>query len=57
MVNKIINKIKQLVHTYKNDPVKRCSLYKDMKCSHIDGIWCDMETCLILKEYKNFLGE
>ena len=36
------------------DPVKECDYYREVKCPHIDGQLCDMETCEILKEYKTF---
>ena len=38
--------------TSKDDPVYNCDVYKDKGCSHVDGIKCVMETCSILKEYR-----
>ena len=35
-----------------NDPVKHCSVYKEIGCSHVDGYLCDYPDCSILKDYK-----
>lgn len=34
-----------------NDPVKRCKLYKDQGCSHVDGPECDFANCNMRLEY------
>ena len=34
------------------DPVYSCDLYKEIGCSHVDGILCDYPECSMLKEYK-----
>ncbi|KFZ25614.1 MAG: hypothetical protein KQ78_02188 [Candidatus Izimaplasma bacterium HR2] len=53
--------IKKLIKIYKDvlkkDPVKKCKYHRDIGCSHVDGMLCDMKTCKELKEYKEFLGE
>lgn len=35
------------------DPVKHCSVYKEVSCSHVDGILCDFETCDMRLKYEN----
>lgn len=38
------------------DPVYNCDVYLDKEngsCSHVDGYLCDMETCQILKDYRD----
>lgn len=35
-----------------SDPVKGCELYKNIGCTHVDGILCDFPTCKMLKDYK-----
>jgi hypothetical protein len=35
-----------------NDPVKHCSVYKEIGCAHVDGYLCDYPDCSILKDYK-----
>lgn len=44
-------KIKKAVDTLKPmtklDPVKRCEVYKQFGCSHVDGFLCQVETCNI----------
>jgi len=32
------------------DPVKHCEVYKKQGCSHVDGIGCNMNNCLIRKQ-------
>lgn len=36
-----------------NDPVKHCKLYKDIGCSHVDGMLCDFPKCSMLKDYES----
>ena len=35
-----------------NDPVKSCQLYRELGCSHVDGMLCDFPKCSMLKDYK-----
>lgn len=35
-----------------NDQVKHCKLYKEIGCSHVDGMLCDFPKCSTLKEYE-----
>lgn len=35
-----------------NDPVKHCKLYKEIGCSHVDGMLCDFPKCSMSKEYE-----
>lgn len=35
-----------------NDPVKHCKLYKEIGCSHVDGMLCDFPKCSMLKDYE-----
>ena len=35
-----------------NDPVYLCQVYKEIGCSHIDGMLCDMKACPILRVYS-----
>ena len=44
---------KKLIEIHKNDPVKRCQLYKDKGCSHVDGYLCDFPNCSMNIEYIN----
>ena len=48
--------IKKIFKFFKNirltDPLYSCEVYKENKCSHIDGYLCDMKTCIILKEKR-----
>ena len=44
-LKKFIDKLK--------DPVYSCDLYKEIGCSHVDGILCDYPKCSMLKEYKD----
>ena len=43
--------IKRLIWYMKNDPVKKCDLYKDKGCAHVDGMLCDFPTCSMYLEY------
>lgn len=33
------------------DPIKHCSLYKNLGCSHVDGLLCDFPNCSMLTNY------
>lgn len=35
-----------------DDPCDKCPVYKYESCSHIDGPCCNIETCIILKNFK-----
>jgi hypothetical protein len=52
IMRKILNKILSWFRPDKKDPVHYCTVYKNYGCSHIDGLYCDMDTCSILDEYK-----
>ena len=36
----------------KFDPVKNCEVYKMERCSHVDGLLCDMKICSTLEQYR-----
>lgn len=36
----------------RDDPVKKCDVYKKDGCAHIDGPNCNMKTCDILSKFK-----
>lgn len=40
-----------------NDPVYHCQFNREMGCCHVDGPDCDMATCPILKDYREFCGD
>lgn len=48
---KMINFIKTIFNR-SNDPVKKCKIYKEKGCVHVDSYLCDMDTCIILNEHK-----
>ena len=52
MLLKIKQFISKIIWYYENDPVKKCNLYKNNGCSHVDGILCDFPKCSINKEYN-----
>ncbi len=37
------------------DPVYSCVVYKEIGCSHVDGMFCNMKTCDILKDHKRII--
>jgi len=39
------------------DPVRQCQFHREMGCCHVDGPGCDMQTCQILKDYREFCGD
>ena len=50
--------IENLENSLRNDPVKRCEVYRGIGCTHVDGYLCDMETCDIRQKFlleKNFV--
>lgn len=40
-----------------NDPVKHCNLYKEIGCSHLDGMMCDFPKCSMLTNYVKNVDE
>lgn len=48
---KFLQIIKKLYFMYKNDPVKKCNVYKNNGCSHVDGFLCDFPSCNIESTY------
>lgn len=35
----------------KSDPVKACTVHKEIGCTHVDGYMCDTKECDIKKKY------
>jgi hypothetical protein len=56
VLNKIKDSIKDLIKVYKNDPVKRCGVYKNIGCSHVDGPACFFPDCKEFKEWNCFIN-
>lgn len=44
---------KKLFDMSKNDPVKKCNLYKNEGCAHVDGMLCDFPNCQMSKDYDS----
>lgn len=42
-----------LENSLRNDPVKRCEVYRGIGCTHVDGYLCDMNTCDIRQKFLN----
>lgn len=38
-----------------SDPIKKCPVYKDTGCAHVDGYLCDYPNCAIMKKYNEEL--
>ena len=36
------------------DPLKKCYLYKEEGCSHVDGFLCNVDTCKERLEHELF---
>jgi len=47
--------VEKIVESIKNDPVKRCEVYKHKGCNHVDSFWCLMDDCEELIEYRHEL--
>lgn len=51
----VLKRIKKLFTDWKyihqNDPVKKCELYKNEGCSHVDGMLCDFPNCSMNNDY------
>ena len=43
--------IREIVYIHKNDPVKKCELFRDKGCSHVDGYLCDFPNCSMNSNY------
>lgn len=43
--------IKKILMVGEDDPVWNCKLYKEIGCSHVDGMLCDFPECSMNKEY------
>ncbi len=41
----------------RDDPVRHCQFHREMGCCHVDGPGCDMKTCPILADYREFCGD
>ncbi len=53
MLNRILKFLNSIVaNIFRDDPIYNCEVYKTQTCVHIDSLLCNMETCEILKEYK-----
>lgn len=42
---------------FQPDPLRHCTFHRDMGCCHVDSPGCDMGTCPILKDYREFCGD
>lgn len=49
--------MEELQEIYQNDPLNVCEVYKEICCSHIDGMLCDCRSCDILREYRTKMNE
>lgn len=38
-------------YIHQNDPLKKCQLFKDLGCSHVDGYLCDFPKCSMNLDY------
>lgn len=50
-MKKILNILRGVWESYKNDPVKHCGLFRERGCSHVDGPICNFPDC---EEYKSW---
>jgi hypothetical protein len=48
-----LKKVLHQIFLRKSDPVYYCDMYKDLRCSHVDGFLCDFPECSMLKDYNN----
>ena len=39
------------------DPARHCQFHREMRCCPLDGPGCDVRTCEILKDYREFLRD
>lgn len=51
LLSKIKKFFKEWKYIQKNDPVKKCELYKQKGCSHVDGPLCDFPECSMNKSF------
>ena len=42
---------------FSKDPTIHCELYKQERCYHVDGYLCNVDNCLLLKEWKEKNGK
>lgn len=49
-MKKVVNRLKPVMRV---DPLKRCEVYKQHGCAHVDGPLCDVETCSMVVENEN----
>ena len=49
-LEKVIREIIKIIK--ENDPVYGCKVYKDLGCSHVDGLLCDFPNCSINNKYN-----
>jgi hypothetical protein len=47
-----LNKCLELDNISKFDPIHNCPVYKNLGCSHVDGLLCNMLICDILEKYN-----
>lgn len=48
----IIKRIKRIWHRFKNsDPIYNCPVYKNEGCAHVDGPFCVLSECNIVRKY------
>ena len=52
-LEKVIREIIKIIK--ENDPVYGCKVYRDLGCSHVDGLLCDFPNCCMNKKYLNEL--
>jgi hypothetical protein len=43
--------LKLLKDAKENDPLYNCRVFKDLRCSHVDGFLCDFPKCSINRKY------
>lgn len=48
----ILNKIKRIWYLWRNgDPVRKCPVFREEGCSHVDGMLCNFPECNTYHEY------
>lgn len=59
MIKRLIQEIKDYLgfgHQREQDPVHECEVYLHEGCNHVDGFLCYMETCNILRKWREDRG-
>lgn len=52
LIVKIINRLKRWYWRWRNsDPIRKCPVYKNEGCSHVDGLLCNFPNCSTYHEY------